>query len=106
MNNLILGAIAGIGSLCLIVVMSYESGVHDERVRQEVLAGKQMAKNQVITQNNDTDSNNIASVVMGANKLMYNSLITNTETVVQLVPINTKCDFESNVVTDINKRGK
>ena len=32
MNNLIIGAIAGIGAVCLIVVMSYESGVHDERV--------------------------------------------------------------------------
>ena len=106
MNNLILGAIAGIGAVCLIVVMSYESGLHDGRVEQQLEAGKQMAKNAEITQNNDIDSNNIASVVMGANKLLYNNLINNTETVVQLVPINTKCDFESNIVNNINKRGK
>jgi ABC-type lipoprotein release transport system permease subunit len=105
-NNLILGAIAGIGGLCLIVVMSYESGFHDGKVETQLEAGKQMAKNQVINKNNDIDSNNIASVVMGANKLLYNNLINNTETIVQLVPINSKCDFKSSIVNNINKRGK
>ncbi len=43
---------------------------------------------------------------MGANKLLYNNLINNTETIVQLVPINSKCDFKSSIVNNINKRGK
>ena len=53
MNNLILSAIAGIGGLCFIVVMSYESGLHDGRVEQQLEAGKQMVKNQVIDKKNN-----------------------------------------------------
>lgn len=106
MNNLTLGVIAGIGALSLLLFSAYEAGKYDAKTELLIETNKQMAKNAEITQNNDIDSNNIASVVMGANKLLYNNLITNTETVVQLIPINSKCDFESNIVNNINNRGK
>jgi uncharacterized protein YaiL (DUF2058 family) len=105
-NNLTLGVIAGIGALSLLLFSAYEAGKYDAKTELLIETNKQMAKNAEITQNNDIDSNNIASVVMGANKLLYNNLINNTETIVQLVPINSKCDFESNIVNNINNRGK
>ncbi len=101
MNNLILGAIAGIGGLCLIVVMSYESGFHDGKVETQLEAGKQMAKNQVINKkNNEIKYKEAESRIHEIKKV--ESSINKLQIVYKYIPINTVCKLESQAVIEIN----
>ena len=101
MNNLILGAIAGIGGLCLIVVMSYKSGFHDGRVEQQLEAGKQMAKNQVINKkNNEIKYKEAESRIHEIKKV--ESSINKLQIVYKYIPINPVCKLESQAVIEIN----
>jgi hypothetical protein len=101
MNNLILSAIAGIGGLCFIVVMSYESGLHDGRVEQQLEAGKQMVKNQVIDKkNNEIKYKESESRIREIKKV--ESSISNLQIVYKYIPVNTVCKLESQAIIEIN----
>jgi ABC-type lipoprotein release transport system permease subunit len=101
MNNLILGAIAGIGGLCLIVVMSYESGLHDGKVEMQLEAGKQMVKaKEIDKKNNEIKYKEAESRIHEIKKV--ESSISNLQIVYKYIPVNTVCKLESQAIIEIN----